>query len=110
MPRMLKLSLPARPVAPSAAPKRAGWRWTLTPEADEVADVGDEFVGHLLVGLDGDGGRNILRLRRDARCSDDDMMLAREPIGAVIVLRDRGRRRDGERETERRAGGETGSG
>ncbi len=31
MPRMLKLSLPARPVAPSAAPKRAGWRWTLTP-------------------------------------------------------------------------------
>src|SRR5690606_14663969 len=72
-------------------------------EANEIADVGDEFVSDLFVALDRDGDRNILRLRRGARRGDDDLALARRPIVAVIVLRKGRYGGRGERKAQRAA-------
>ena len=75
-------------------------------ETDEVADVGDHLVGDLLVALDRHSDRNVLGLHRRARRGDDDLVLAGNPIVAVIVLRKGRGSGGGERKAQRGACGE----
>src|SRR3546814_20327040 len=56
-------------------------------EAEEVADVGDELVGDLLVALDADRDRQVFGPHRGARRGNAQLVLSRPPIFAVIVLR-----------------------
>src|SRR3546814_11505361 len=79
-------------------------------EAHEVADIGDEFVGDLLVALDADGDGQVFGPHRGARRGDNDLILAREPIFAVLILRECRPGGRGAGADERAAGGEADGG
>src|SRR3546814_16041857 len=79
-------------------------------EAHEVADIGDEVVGDLLVALDADGDGQVFGTHRGARRGDNDLILARETIFALIILRVCRRRGHGTRKAPSAPGREGGGG